>query len=176
MKTLTYLFIGFYFTATLISCAKEVPGCTDSNSQNFDSEANIDDGSCLFLRDQYTGNFIGAIDATDDKYDDSEFGIRISPDVDNTSQVVISFACCPSIKFSGIASESMIKVDSKVVVTGFPGCNGTTPFNGFVEWKVDFRFRDNNNSFEFDNLVERYLDQNRSVICLTEYTGELNRS
>jgi len=42
------------------ACGKEqemINGCTDPDALNYSSEATIDDGSCMLLRDQYIGSF-----------------------------------------------------------------------------------------------------------------------
>ena len=42
--------IVFIFSIVLLgSCDKEVEGCTDFNATNYDSEATIDDGSCIVI-------------------------------------------------------------------------------------------------------------------------------
>lgn len=127
------------------------------------------------------GNFSGTIDSSNDIYDDNEFGIRISENSNGSNQVTIAFTCCPRIKFDGIVTKNKININSQVEVTNFPSCNGTTPFNGtpfngFVEWKVDFNFSEENNCLSFSNLVERYLDEQQTAICINQYTGKLARS
>ena len=46
MKNLTVL---IFSTVLLGSCDKDVEGCTDINASNYNSEATIDDGSCIIL-------------------------------------------------------------------------------------------------------------------------------
>ena len=41
--------IVFVFAVTLLgSCKKDIEGCTDPMANNYDSDANIDDGSCIY--------------------------------------------------------------------------------------------------------------------------------
>ena len=45
---------------TLSSCKKKaVKGCTDKIALNFSGEAQEDDGTCLYPRDNFTGNYSG---------------------------------------------------------------------------------------------------------------------
>ncbi len=51
-----YLFSFFSLILFFSSCEKSVSGCTDSNANNFNSEATEDDGSCTFdIADSYVG-------------------------------------------------------------------------------------------------------------------------
>jgi hypothetical protein len=45
-KISAVLFIGF--SIVFSSCKKEIDGCTDSSAMNYLSDANYDDGSCIF--------------------------------------------------------------------------------------------------------------------------------
>jgi hypothetical protein len=45
-KISAVLFIGF--SIVFSSCKKEIDGCTDSSAMNYLSDANSDDGSCIF--------------------------------------------------------------------------------------------------------------------------------
>jgi hypothetical protein len=48
-KISAVLFIGF--SLVFSSCKKEIDGCTDSSAMNYSSDANSDDGSCVFAYD-----------------------------------------------------------------------------------------------------------------------------
>ena len=52
MKKITYLFIAV--SIVFVSCTKE-EGCTDSVAANYNSDAENDDGSCIF-------DIVGVID------------------------------------------------------------------------------------------------------------------
>lgn len=49
------LILSLIFLTT--SCKKDIEGCTDINSLNFNIEATVDDGSCVFLRDKIVGDW-----------------------------------------------------------------------------------------------------------------------
>jgi hypothetical protein len=61
------------FTITLLSaCKKDVEGCTLSAASNYNSEANIDNGTCLFMasvvfyHNEATANYLNSLDYGDD--------------------------------------------------------------------------------------------------------------
>ena len=48
----------FPFLFSQINCStNEVEGCTNAEATNFNADANVDDKSCSFYRDQYIGNY-----------------------------------------------------------------------------------------------------------------------
>lgn len=49
---------GLVFT----SCGEDdIEGCTDPQSNNYDAEATLDDGSCTYDRDAFLGSYLGSI-------------------------------------------------------------------------------------------------------------------
>lgn len=59
-------------------------GCTKFGSENYDSEAVIDDGSCISIRDKFIGTFAVYSDCFTDTYQ------RTISVTENDSEVVIS--------------------------------------------------------------------------------------
>ncbi len=57
MKTLKITIICAIFSMAILSCKKNVSGCTDPMSDNYTAEANVEDGSC-----NYHGNLIAWYD------------------------------------------------------------------------------------------------------------------
>lgn len=57
MKTLKISIICATFTLAIISCKKNVSGCTDPISDNYNIEANVENGSC-----NYHGNLVAWYD------------------------------------------------------------------------------------------------------------------
>ena len=45
-------------TIMVSACEKDVEGCTDSASLSYNPDANIDDGTCQYLSDYYTGVYL----------------------------------------------------------------------------------------------------------------------
>lgn len=185
MKTITpYITNVKYFLLMFIisisySCSEDLPGCTDPTSSSFNADATSDDGSCFYLRDQYIGIYEGFFDASDDRFDMQNFGVRIQRSIDGEDIVSIGFTCCPSIKYKGTVSENKIEIDDFNEVTGFPGCDGTTgfngtPFDGIVGWKGTWNF-DQDLNISFTDLIERYVDSDGQVLCNTSYMATLIR-
>lgn len=56
MKTL--ITAAFFISLILFSgCKREVEGCRDSNSTNYNPDATVDDGSCAYEVDRFCGNW-----------------------------------------------------------------------------------------------------------------------
>lgn len=54
--------------ASFYSCKKNA-GCTQFGSENYDSEAVTDDGSCIHIRDKFIGTFRATSDCFPDQYE-----------------------------------------------------------------------------------------------------------
>lgn len=57
--SVNFLFIIFISLTVLLtpSCKKDVSGCTDPNAENYNPDADKDDGSCSFARDKFIGSY-----------------------------------------------------------------------------------------------------------------------
>lgn len=53
---------------SVTSCNKNV-GCTEFGSENYDSDAIVDDGSCIHFRDKFIGTFNANSDCFSDSYE-----------------------------------------------------------------------------------------------------------
>jgi len=88
MKGITVYISIFLIALTLVSCKKTIQGCTDSNAENYNFEANEDAGTCsyrgsaVFYHDSQTSqNLINAGVTNVKLYVDGNFMDAMSPNI-----------------------------------------------------------------------------------------------
>lgn len=54
-----FLFIIVALTFTMTSCEKEILGCTDQGSLNYNPEANMDNGTCFYVSNRFSAVWTG---------------------------------------------------------------------------------------------------------------------
>ena len=107
-------------------------GCTDPDAINFSSEATVDDGSCMLLRDQYVGSF-SIMTSNCSRSDFWEgLSVDIEADPDNGTGVLLKInGFTPAL----IPIELLAEVDENGISLSddntylFGGSNGVTFFN-----------------------------------------------
>ncbi|TXI84544.1 MAG: hypothetical protein E6Q38_01780 [Crocinitomicaceae bacterium] len=88
MNTVKHLFYLCIISTALLSCKKDVSGCTDSTSDTYNSEANVDNGTCSYhgfltnwydttTRDSLVANNVAALTI----YVDNEVVQNINPNI-----------------------------------------------------------------------------------------------
>jgi hypothetical protein len=56
-----FLLVSFALILSTTSCKKDkVKGCMNSEATNYSENANLDDGTCVFARDKFLGNWSGS--------------------------------------------------------------------------------------------------------------------
>jgi len=103
---LACVFTGLCFT----SCEEEdIEGCMDTQSNNFNAEATIDDGSCTYDRDQFIGDWLGSIifegNLETISSDSIAFTIDTGIDPTDKSSVNVTFT---STAVAGISSTATV--------------------------------------------------------------------
>lgn len=79
------------FALTISSCNKDIEGCTDAESENYNPDANIDNNSCVYARDKFIGSFLGALDCQAPLPNSEGFTITFSEGLNAKNTVEISF-------------------------------------------------------------------------------------
>ena len=98
------LFVGML---SLQSCGDDeepvemdVMGCTDANAENYNANANVDDGSCVYARDKFLGDYICEFVCPGPLafVSSDTLSITIAPSIDETKLDEIIF----SLEVSGV--------------------------------------------------------------------------
>lgn len=80
----------------MISCGEDdIEGCMDPQSNNFNMEATVDDGSCTYDRDKFIADYNGTITFSGNLAflntgEPVDFNIASGVDPDNKSEVIVS--------------------------------------------------------------------------------------
>jgi len=69
-----------------------ISGCTDPAAENFNANANrADDGSCAFARDKFIGNFTGSVNcALTDQFNSDSATVTFEPNPDDITKIIIT--------------------------------------------------------------------------------------
>jgi hypothetical protein len=66
-------------------------GCTDPVAENYNPNANSDDGSCVLARDKFIGNFTGSINCLIiDQFNSESTTVLLEPDPDDIFKIFIT--------------------------------------------------------------------------------------
>ena len=82
--------LGLALVTSLDSC-KDVPGCTDSEAENFNPDADVTDGTCSYARDKFLGTFEGNLSCDAPLPNDEAFTMVIAEGLTNNSEVTLNF-------------------------------------------------------------------------------------
>jgi hypothetical protein len=80
------LFLGIVLVA-VPSCKKDVEGCTDPDAENYNAEANIDNGGCTYARDKFLGAYNVNENCTSGTF---SYAISVIASTTETNGIVIS--------------------------------------------------------------------------------------
>ena len=93
MKSSKYTFfvalLSFGMTFLFSSCKKDIEGCMDVTAENFNADANVDNGLCVYARDKFLGTFAGSLSCQAPLPNDEEFTISFTESLNDISEVEI---------------------------------------------------------------------------------------
>lgn len=118
MKKIISIFLYLFFCVVIISgCKKEVEGCTDVESENFNAEATINVG-CLYARDKFIGSYKGTLTCPGAlSIINGETTLAIDEDIaggKNDVTVVITTTSGLTIPIKGICKDDKLSIDAVV--------------------------------------------------------------
>ncbi len=73
------------------SCKKDIEGCLDAEAENYNPDANVDSGICVFARDKFLGTFVGDLTCQAPLPNAEAFTITFSEGLTNNAEVEVSF-------------------------------------------------------------------------------------
>jgi len=113
MKTLRNFTLLLAMAAiTLTSCKKE--GCTNEQSENYDSEAKKDDGTCVPWRNKFLGTYSAVENCTSGN---GSYTLTVSESSAGAVNVILNI---DGITISGTVSGNSITMPNQtVIITGF---------------------------------------------------------
>jgi hypothetical protein len=86
MKSLFFFASLLFVSASVTSCKKDVKGCTDEIAENYSADATVDDNSCTYFADRFTGNYLG-VKTAQIYQSDSNFTFYINRIADKEDQI-----------------------------------------------------------------------------------------
>lgn len=83
--------LAVFMLVLFTDCKKPIEGCTDSSAQNYNAEAEDDNGSCVYARDKFLGDFIGDMSCSALIPDANDFTMIIRESLNGPNDVEIEF-------------------------------------------------------------------------------------
>lgn len=134
MKKLSFYSLLLLFVSAFMisSCGDDdVEGCTDPEAENYNAEATVSDGSCVYARDKFIGNYTGSFTCPGIlggiiSQDMLEFTISEGLDANARDEVIVSLMNVGglTIDLTANASGDMLTIDAEILgvpVQGFTG-------------------------------------------------------
>ena len=113
MKSIYSIFFVLGMLVLFTDCKDPVEGCTDANAENYDADADESDGTCVYARDKFLGEYIGDMMCTGGIIPDAEgFTIQIRESLNGDNAVEIEFigTAAPMPILLGTADADQITV------------------------------------------------------------------
>lgn len=137
---LVLLFISTLFLTSLPSCKKDKEGCTDPLSENYDNDADVDDGTCTYARDKFIGTFAGTETCDSGTYSWSMTVTESTTDVDGI--ILSNFGDFGESIRATVSGSNLTLNDTQVGIT----FSGTGTINGSaltINYAASGAFTDN---------------------------------
>ncbi len=116
MKLSNHLSLALFFVASLFlvtlstSCANE--GCTNPFSDNFDADADEDDGTCILSREKFIGQYVVSETCPSGNYN---FNINIVASSGSENGIIINNLGEFGAAFNGTVDKSSVTIPSQSV-------------------------------------------------------------
>lgn len=164
MKKINSLFLMLFLGTVIISsCKKEVEGCTDVESENFNAEATINSG-CVYARDKFIGSYKGTLTCPGVlSLINGETTLTIDEDIaggKNDVTVVITTNTGLTIPIKGICKDEKLSIDAVVK-------DVTITILGSPQ-KMDITAKGSVNFKEVDKSLDGVLNLTTSLLSLTD--------
>lgn len=134
-------------------------GCTDPDAENYNAQATVEDNSCVFARDKFIGNYLGAftcggIIGTAVNSDSVFFSIEPALDADLKNGVIITLMDISGfdIPLSGTAEGNML-TGIEAELLGIPVIGITSDVTGVGSATIDGTVLDASVTLTITNAV-----------------------
>ncbi len=134
LNILTFMTLAL-FALTFTSCDSDpIRGCMDANAENYNADAEEDDGSCSYARDKFIGSYLGELScpgvlgAISNPMFAFEISEGITEGVDNVGILLVTLG----VTINGTVSGNDISINSLI-----PGYPFDATGNGMPDFNVD---------------------------------------
>lgn len=103
--------LAVFTLGSLTSCQQE--GCTDPESDNYDPQATVNDGSCIAWREKFNGSFTGNNACAGDG--DQVTVITITPSANDEDAVVVSVPGADLLFTATVASANGLTIGKQTI-------------------------------------------------------------
>lgn len=151
----------------LISCEEELkPGCTNPDSVNYNSEANMDDGTCQYPRDIFIGAYTGTSLCTPVyPFGSDDFQFSITKNSDDPNIVDVRFSKLYGVEWTATVDKSTLVFNYSITRENPLICNVEHTTKGTMTLKATATLYEGNRLLSFSDFTYTVFDEMGIMVC-----------